>query len=519
MALKPVAKLPSTTTPGGEKTVFQDSDSGELFVRSGSEMVAVSKESPLHSTISRSLPGAVEPVVTETPIAPKPVDVVQAARTSIPAPSAPQEAEAPTSALTPVPVQAPQAQSPMKEKVQITEEAQLVPPALIKEYEDSLRAQQNAAQAGAEAAMKQAGAEVVQREVREQELAQSMKRQQDLMAEYSKKKEENEGRVRTRIQDLQEQKVDPQRFFKDRGNWDTLAAGLAIAAGAYASALTGGENAALRIVNSAIDRDIDAQKSELAKKKDLVNLEDNLYAKEMAFYNDAQQAEASVRLTQLSAFENRLQNAVAKSQNPIIAANAKRTLAGLQQQAAEWKAKLAPKAQQVTTREAATSKLDPKTQLEASHQIQKNLNDNQDITSYRSAKNTLQKLESSIIAGRPEIATVDFVATYLKQGSFGPNLVEILKAAQPGVQNVSDAIKIELGKGTSSAFVKDLRQYLKADKERLSKQIGPQVERLNAEAQMAGYRGIEDFADLDLSEVKRSAKFDEIAKKTGKKVK
>lgn len=527
MPIKPVKKI-------GNKTFYiDDEDQGTLTVgipRAGGkiEFSTVSPASPVYRSIMEDPEREAEIEATTA---------VEAARTraeqsmGADAPAAEEPMGEPVSGgaeVAPVetvpaavaePVPQARVAPPVQETVKTTETAQFVPPALIQEYDDALKQQQDAAIEGAKAAAKQAGAEVAAREVREQELAASLKRQQDLMKEYATKKEENEGRVRERMAAMQSQQIDPQRFFKERGTWSQLSAALSIAAGAYASALTGGPNAALSIVNQAIDRDIDAQKSELQKKKDLVGLEDNLYAKEMAFYNDAQQAEASVRLTQLAAFENRLQKAVASSQNPAIAANAQKTLGSLREEAAKWKAMLAPKGEQVTIREPMKTGIDAKTQLEASNQIQKGLNDNKDLTNYRSARDTLRKLEASVAAGRPEIGTVDFVATYLKQGSFGPNLLEILKKSQPGVQNAADAVRIELGKGTSSTFVKDLRKFLQEDAKALAKSVRPQLERMDAEAKLAGYRGIEDFADLGIAEIQRASAFDEIAKKTGKKVK
>jgi hypothetical protein len=157
--------------------------------------------------------------------------------------------------------------------------------------------------------------------------------------------------------------------------------------------------------------------------------------------------------------------------------------------------------------------------LEASHQLQKNLNDDEQIKQFRGTNDGLRKLEASIASGRPEVGITDFVATYLKQGSFSAPMMELLKQNQPGYKNVADAIKIELGKGTDSSFVKELQRYLTIEKQSLAKQIVPQVQRLDAEAKMAGYRGIKDFSGFSLEDISGDSTRNDAFQKVGKKVK
>ena len=54
-------------------------------------------------------------------------------------------------------------------------------------------------------------------------------------------------------------RIDPARFFHSRGAAASFGAALSVAAGAVASTLVGGENAALQIIERAIDRDVRAQ--------------------------------------------------------------------------------------------------------------------------------------------------------------------------------------------------------------------------------------------------------------------
>lgn len=91
-----------------------------------------------------------------------------------------------------------------------------------------------------------------------------------------------ERQAKGEIEDAEEmykrQKIDPRRAFKSVGS--QVAAALAIAAGAFATGLSRGQvpNSALAIIDKAIERDIDAQKSEMQKSKDVLKNKHNVYA-------------------------------------------------------------------------------------------------------------------------------------------------------------------------------------------------------------------------------------------------
>jgi hypothetical protein len=63
------------------------------------------------------------------------------------------------------------------------------------------------------------------------------------------------------------QKVDPNRLFSGRaGTGAAIASTISVALGAFGASLTGGPNYALQIVNSAIQRDVDAQMDSLQRR-------------------------------------------------------------------------------------------------------------------------------------------------------------------------------------------------------------------------------------------------------------
>lgn len=99
--------------------------------------------------------------------------------------------------------------------------------------------------------------------------------------------------------------INPQRAFPNA--FSKVAAVISVAMGAYAQGLSGGKlpNTALQIINTAIDRDIDAQKMEYQKLKGLVDEKRNVYAMAMRELGDETQATALLRTAAHQAFGTR----------------------------------------------------------------------------------------------------------------------------------------------------------------------------------------------------------------------
>lgn len=74
------------------------------------------------------------------------------------------------------------------------------------------------------------------------------------------------------IADVATQKVNPNHYFENMGTGNKIAAAIGLALGGFSSGATGGENLALKTINQAIANDIDAQKSNIEGKKNLISL-------------------------------------------------------------------------------------------------------------------------------------------------------------------------------------------------------------------------------------------------------
>lgn len=100
-----------------------------------------------------------------------------------------------------------------------------------------------------------------------------------------------EGEMRLAEQELQEGTIDPNRAYGSLGG--RVAAGFAMALGAFAQGLSGGrtQNTAFKIIQGALNRDMLAQKAEMGKRRDVLLNKNNIYAQMMKRFGDERMAE------------------------------------------------------------------------------------------------------------------------------------------------------------------------------------------------------------------------------------
>lgn len=91
-------------------------------------------------------------------------------------------------------------------------------------------------------------------------------------------------------EDYNNSKIDPNRAFSSTGS--KVAAAIAIALGSFAQGMSRGQmpNSALQIIEGAIKRDVDAQKTEMQKNRDVLLNRNNIYARMMARFNNEEVA-------------------------------------------------------------------------------------------------------------------------------------------------------------------------------------------------------------------------------------
>jgi len=139
--------------------------------------------------------------------------------------------------------------------------------------------------------------------------------------------------------EFQKEKINPNRIFRNAdGSTNyvkTIGSAIAIGLGALGSSLPqrmggGGPNYALQIIDKAISRDIDVQKSDLEKKRVGLGMQQNMLGMMRNQFADDRQAEAATRLNMLQSFEMELDNAAAMSKSSKLQAHYAQLKSGIE---------------------------------------------------------------------------------------------------------------------------------------------------------------------------------------------
>lgn len=163
------------------------------------------------------------------------------------------------------------------------------------------------------------------------------RQQQEQQQVYEQKRAALDGELNHIYEQTKNGQIDPNRFWNNQSSGNRIMASVAVALGALGSAITGGKNDALDVIQSQINRDIDAQKAELGQRNNLLSFNLNRLG-------NLQAAEQATRLQQLSVVQAQLQAAAAKSGNKLAMANLNKAMAEKMMQFEPMKAQLAQQA-------------------------------------------------------------------------------------------------------------------------------------------------------------------------------
>lgn len=102
-------------------------------------------------------------------------------------------------------------------------------------------------------------------------------------------------RIDERREEVSEMGLDPDRIWHEKGTGAQIVAAIAQALGAFGQGLTGGPNVAADIINSAISRDLEAQRYAIEQAKGDVEGQEGLLAQLYAELGDMDAAQAAAR--------------------------------------------------------------------------------------------------------------------------------------------------------------------------------------------------------------------------------
>lgn len=129
------------------------------------------------------------------------------------------------------------------------------------------------------------------------------------------------------IQDIKDTKIDPTRFWANQSTGNRVLAAVSMALSGIGSGLTGAPNAAMAVINKAIDNDIESQKANLGNKNTLLG---RLYEQT----HNLDEATNMARNTLLASTEGQVHQAAASGQGGTASAAALQLMGTLKQQRA-----------------------------------------------------------------------------------------------------------------------------------------------------------------------------------------
>ncbi len=153
-------------------------------------------------------------------------------------------------------------------------------------------------------ALKKAGDIGKEKAVSEAAYFQELSRQaEERFRDQEQKNKEVQGKMSIAIKDIQNtqeefgrMKVNPNRYFENQSTGDKILQAVSIVLGGFGGALTKQGNMALAIIQNNIDRDIQAQKEEIAGKDKLIASKLNLFGRLREQFNDGLAADAAARV-------------------------------------------------------------------------------------------------------------------------------------------------------------------------------------------------------------------------------
>lgn len=179
--------------------------------------------------------------------------------------------------------------------------------------------------------------------------------QQQFTQEWESKSKAMQGTIDRATQAYETGKIDPERFVSGMGTGDRFATAIGLILGGMGAGVTGGENQALGLLKMRVNNDIDAQKSEMTKRENLVG---------MAYrqFGNMKDAMEYSKALQMNVLATQLNVAAAKAGSPLAQARGLQASGALKRESAEMIAKLS-KDQTLNKALAGLRTMDPKTAM------------------------------------------------------------------------------------------------------------------------------------------------------------
>lgn len=274
-------------------------------------------------------------------------------------------------------------------------------------------------------------------------------------------------------------KINPNRFNERLGVGGQIMAAIAQGLGAFGAAITHSPNYAMELIQKAIDRDIHAQEQELADATGNVDLLRNGLAYFRAKGLDTRQAQLAERSARWQQVQQKLSEAAAQTGSQQMLGTFQQLIGAAQQKQAEadQQAKLLemPKLSTQTVRGLPSS--GPNIgDIDKLHGMSER---DTTIKQFQQAREASNRFRALVDAGADGAAIMDFIATGMKQGSFTPTFIDMLKK-RGLVDKAGEAARAAFEGGYDPQLIQTLQRALDANTAVSMKAAEPKLRQLQA---------------------------------------
>jgi hypothetical protein len=145
------------------------------------------------------------------------------------------------------------------------------------------------------------------------------------------------ARLAKRADEIAQEHVDPDHYWKSKNSFEQLVAGVGLAIGGGLKGFDpSAGNPAMELMNKSIEQEVDAQKANIEGDRKSLDVDQNLYAQNLALYKDQQTAEAATRADMWKLAEQQIQSVADKAAGDEKRANAQQMLAAADVEHQKW---------------------------------------------------------------------------------------------------------------------------------------------------------------------------------------
>lgn len=191
---------------------------------------------------------------------------------------------------------------------------------VAKAGEQQLSEQAKAIETAQREAKRLADAQLVEQAEQEKRQAEELQKLKDLQTQYSTAK------------------VDPKRLWSNMSTGDKILAGISMAFGALGAGSNGGVNTAVKVIESAIDRDLKLQEDEIGRKRDAVTVQSGIIAEMRQQFKDKDLANTAARMAIMEQMKLQVDGLAAKFGSQKVKGEAMQLNGALDQKLAEAQA-------------------------------------------------------------------------------------------------------------------------------------------------------------------------------------